>query len=84
MRHGIHAKARDPELQPEMKDVLNFPPYLRVGNVEVGLMLIERVIKILAGNFIVFPVAILVVAKDNVFIRVGRFFIEPDIILPVF
>ncbi len=77
-RHGVDPEARQPQLEPEAHDLRDLVADLRVGDVEVGLVLVELVQVVLPGLLVVLPDAVLLVGEDDLLL-LGRRLVAPDV-----
>ena len=82
-RHGVHAEAGQPELQPEPDGLRDVVAHGRVGEVEVGLVGVEMMQVPLAGAFVELPDAVLLVGEDDLGGGVRRRVGTPDVVVAV-
>ena len=76
---GIHAEARDAELQPEPHDLEDLGLHLRVRRVEVGLEVVETVEIVFLGDRVARPGRFLDAGKDDAGVGVRRLGLRPDV-----
>ena len=76
---GVDAEAREPQLQPEAHDLGDLVADLRVGDVEVGLLLVELVQVPLPRLLRERPDAVLLVGEDDLVGGVRRRVGAPDV-----
>lgn len=76
--HGIHAETRDAQLHPEADDLRDLVADLRVGDVQIGLVPVERVQEVLLGLLVVLPDRIFLAREDHVRC-IGGSLIGPDV-----
>ena len=78
-RHGVDPEARQTQLHPEPDDPGDLVADLRVGDVEVGLELVEAVQVVLAGLLVVLPEAGLLVRERDALAGRRRRLVRPDV-----
>lgn len=81
-RHGVDAEPGDAELQPEPDGLRDLVAHHRVRDVEVGLVLVERVQVVLAGRLVPLPDTLLLAGEDALG-RVRRHLVAPDVVVAV-
>ena len=77
--HRVDAEALDAELQPVAHDAQDLLAHLRVGDVEVGLELVEAVHVPRARLFVVGPHRLLHAGEDDPLGDVGGLLLRPDV-----
>ena len=77
-RHGVDPEARQAQLEPEAHDLGDLVAHLRIGDVEVGLVLVELVQVVLPGLLVELPDAVLLVGEDDLLL-LGRRLVAPDV-----
>jgi hypothetical protein len=78
-RHRIDAKTGKSEFEPEADDPADFLAHLRVGDVEVRLVLVEAMQVVLPGRLVPCPDAVFLVREDET-CGVGlRRLVAPDV-----
>jgi len=81
--NGIHAEARDPELQPEAHDLADLGLHRRIGGVEVGLKVVEAMEVVLARDLIVAPGRLLHAREHHALVVVFRQLLRPEIVVAI-
>jgi len=85
-RGRVDPESVDPELQPELHDLVDFLPDVGVGGVQVRLERVEPVVVVRSGLRIVRPDAVVLDLAGEHRPLVGarrRRFLDPDVVVPV-
>jgi len=79
VRHGIHAKPVDAHLHPEIDDVQHLLLDLGIVVVKVGLLAVEPVPVVLAGQLIISPVGHFGIEKNDARVLVALVGVTPHV-----
>jgi hypothetical protein len=82
-RHGVDPETADPELEPEPDDAGDLLADRRVGDVEVGLGLVEAVEVVLPDLAVVGPHPALIAGEGLGEVGVLGLLVDPDVPVPV-
>ena len=82
-RDRVHAVARDAEVEPEPDHLLHLLAHHRVGDVQVGLEVVEAVEVVLPCHPVVRPRRLLHAGEDDALLRVRRPLRRPHVVVAI-